>query len=110
MWLRQLEGDLVPGGQTVVFPGGAAVFRDPALFQQVLGGAAAQLCSPGQEGVQPLPFQIGVEGHDFFSSFQKALLQKIRWKNSTMQPQVMKQSATLNTGKSINVVSIMSTT
>ena len=46
----------------------------------------------------------------FFSSFQNSLLKKIREITMAKQPQVMKQSATLNTGKLMNFVSIISTT
>ena len=45
-----------------------------------------------------------------FSSFQNSLLNITRWPISRQQPQVMKQSATLNTGNSMKVVSIISTT
>ena len=46
----------------------------------------------------------------FFSSFQNSLLNSTRWAMSSTQPQVMKQSATLKTGKRMNSTSIMSTT
>ena len=42
--------------------------------------------------------------------FQNSLLNSTRWAMSSTQPQVMKQSATLNTGKRMNSTSIMSTT
>ena len=46
----------------------------------------------------------------FFSSFQNSLLKRIRLVIMAIQPQVMKQSATLNTGNRMNLVSSMSTT
>ena len=46
----------------------------------------------------------------FLSSFQKALLKNTRCKISKIQPQVMKQSATLNTANRMKSTSIMSTT
>ena len=49
-------------------------------------------------------------GYFFVSSFQKPLLNKNRWAISRKQLQVIKQSATLNTGNFINSVWIISTT
>ena len=99
----------VPGIQAVILPAGSAVEGDLALLNELLGGGAGQAGAPGQKRVQTLPGDVSGEGH-FFSSFQKDLFRKNRCAIRAMQPQVMKQSATLNTGKSMNSVSIMSTT
>ena len=63
------------------------------------------IVQPGRRGAVPPALQ----GH-FFSSLKNPLLQKTKWAISSTQPQVMKQSATLKTGKRMNSTSIMSTT
>ena len=104
----QLHGISHP--QPVVFPGGTAIEQHVSIGNQLLGSAAAEtLRAAAQERVQPLAVHRGFKDH-FFSSFQNSLLKNPRLTNRAMQPQVMKQSATLNTGNSINWVSIMSTT
>ena len=70
---------------------------------------AQTLPGPGQEGIQPFPGGVGDQAH-LCSSFQKSLWKKARCTITSTQPQVMKQSATLNTGKSMKVVSNISTT
>ena len=108
--LRNGNGDGITGIQFVIFLAGLAVAQDTALVQKLLGSAAGQLRdTAGQKGIQPFTGQVGEECH-FVSSFQNALLKKIMCTISRMQPQVMKQSATLKMGNSMNWVSIMSTT
>ena len=96
--------------QPVILLGKSAVQADGSGLNELLGGAAAQVIPlAGEEGIQPLAVLIRGQAH-FFSSFQNSLLKKPRLTNRARQPQVMKQSATLNTGKEMNWVSIMSTT
>ena len=103
---------------------GVAIFHGRDLF----GYTAARLASgiidfegvgpeyPVEEIVEHPIYEPDVQpgkvsGYDhFLSSFQNDLLKNTRWIISKMQPQVMKLSATLNTGKVINSVSIISTT
>ena len=107
---RDGDGQGVAHIQSVIFLAGAAVARHMAPLHQLLGGAAAHVRqAPGQERVQPLPGGIGGEDH-LASSFQNFLLNSSRLTISAAQPQVMKQSATLNTGKSMKSTRIMSTT
>ena len=106
------NGDLngVAGIQFVIFLAGLAVSRHGALIHELLGGGAGQVrADTGHEGVQPLAGNVSGKNH-FFSSFQNSLLNRIRETIMAMQPQVMKQSATLNTGNTMNFVSIISTT
>ena len=108
--IRNRQGDFVPGLQAVIFFGRSAVQTHISVGNQLLGGASAQVRNGSAEkGIQPLSRLVRCQNH-FFSSFQISLLQKARLANRAIQPQVMKQSATLNTGKSINWVSIISTT
>ena len=107
--LGNLVGNGIANIQFVVFLTGLSVAGNQPFLNELLGGAAAQIRhAPGEKGVQPLPGNIGKQGHLF--SFQKSLWNRNRCTISSTQPQVMKQSATLNTGKSIKVVSIISTT
>ena len=107
--LRNLVGDGVAGIQLVVFLAGFSAAKNLPFLNESLGGAPAQTrYAPGQKGVQTLPRHIGIQSH--LRSFQKSLCTRSRLTISTAQPQVMKQSATLNTGKSMKVVSSMSTT
>ena len=103
-WLRQGYLHRVARGQTVIFLSRLSVQGDAALVQELLGGGAAQVqFAACQKGIQPFSGGICKKGH-FLSSFQICLLHKIRWSISRMQPQLIKQSATLNTGKFINSV------
>ena len=109
--LGQCDGNLVADIQFVVFLSGLAVSQNAAFLQQLLcAGAAHILNRTGNERIQTLTGNIRDQNHFFFSSFQNSLLIRNRCAMSKMQPQVMKQSATLNTGKSIKAVSIISTT
>ena len=106
------NGDLhqVPHIQPVIFLSRPSLQKDTALLHQLLDGTAAEpQLAPGQKGVQPFPGQIRNQPH-FFPSFQIALLKKASRTIKRMQPQLMKQSARLNTGNSINSVSSISTT
>ena len=102
--------DLVAGIELVILFSQLAAPQHTALFQQLLSTGTAQIFHrAGKKRVQPLAGDVSIKDH-FFSSFQKALLKKRRCTSSAMQPQVIKQSATLNTGKSMNSRWIMSTT
>ena len=108
--IEYIKVNFVADTQLIILFTGLSVPQDTALLQQLLGCRPGQtLTASGKECVQPLPGNIRIQGH-FFPSFQKFRFIKIRWIISKMQPQEIKQSATLNTGKSIKSVLIISTT
>ena len=107
----QGNGDLIPQIQFVIFLTGLATAQNTTLFQQFLRRRSGHsLHIARQKGIQTFPGNIRKQGHFFFSSFQNSLLKKIRWHTSKIPPQVIKQSATLNTGNSMNSSWIISTT
>ena len=108
---RQRHGDLIAYIQFVVFLSGLTVSQNAAFLQQLLHTGTAHIFNTaGHEGIQTLAGNVGNQHHFFFSSFQNSLLIRNRCKSSRIALQVIKQSATLNTGNTMKSVSIISTT